>query len=180
MNISRIKRHKFSFGKEFTMIVFKKAVNLIFYYILGIIIANLAVGILSLILKISLITVQGPTLFSQISEIVTYYATLSIASLLLFRLFGKKQPQIKYKEIVFFGVLIVALHLVIIFFAGWGTVWSITTGSLQLTKIMYAGGNGLIESLREIPRLYYFVALVIGDVCFIIFALIGYSKGISK
>lgn len=98
------------------MIVFKKAVKLIFYYILGIIIANLAVGILSLILKISLITVQGPTLFSQISEIVTYYATLSIASLLLFRLFGKKQPQIKpqikYKEIVFFGVLIVALHLV--------------------------------------------------------------------
>ena len=163
------------------MIVFKKAANLIFYYILGIIIAILAVGILSLILKISLITVQGPTMFSQISEIVTYYTTLSIASLLLFRLLGKKQPQIiKYNEIVFFGVLIVVLHLVIIFFAGWGTVWSITTGSLPLTKIIYAGGNGLIESLREIPRLYYFIALVIEDVCFIVFALIGYFKGISK
>lgn len=162
------------------MIVFKKAFNLILYYTLGIIAANLAVGILSLILKISLTTVQGPTLFSQISEIVTYYTILSIASLLLFRLLGKKQPQIKYKEIIFFGVLIVVLHLVIIFFAGWGAVWSISTGSLSLTKIMYAGGNGLIESLRDIPRLYYFIALVIQDVCFIIFALIGYSKGIQK
>ena len=70
--------------------------------------------------------------------------------------------------------------LVIIFFAGWNTVWFITTGSLGLRKIMYVDSNGLIESLRDIPRLYYFMALVIEDACFIIFALIGYSKGISK
>lgn len=159
--------------------MYKKAVNLILYYVLVIIISNLAVGILSLILKFFLVTVQGPTLFSQISAIITYYIALCIASYLLFRLLGKKHPQIKYKEIILFGVLIVLLHLLIIFFGRWSTVWFIT-GSLALAEIMFVGGNGFIESLTEIPRLYYFIALVIEDVCFIIFALIGYSKGLQN
>lgn len=160
--------------------MFKKAVNLMLYYILGIVIANLAVVILTLILKISLITVQGPTLFSRISEIATYYIILCIASFLLFRLLRKKQSQIKYKEIILFGTLIVSLHLIIIFFGEWNTVWLITNSSLPLVKIMYTGGNGFTESLREIPRLFYFIALVIEDVCFVIFALIGYSKGLQN
>ena len=158
--------------------MYKKAVNLILYYVLVIIIANLVVGILSIILKISLVTVQGPTLFSQISEIATYYIALYIASYLLFRLLGKKHPQIKNKEIILFGVLIILLHLLIIFFGRWSTVWFITNGSLA--EIMFVGGNGFIESLTEIPRLYYFIALVIEDVCFIIFALIGYSKELQN
>lgn len=85
------------------MKIFKRASTLISYYILGIIIANLAAGTMHLLLKISLVTVQGPTLFSQVLSVLAYYIALCIASFLLFKLLRKKRPQIKYREVFLYG-----------------------------------------------------------------------------
>lgn len=120
-------------------------------------------------------TVQGPTMATRISEIATFYISFSIASFFLFRKYGKKQPII-HREIVIFFSLILLLHFIIIFFGEWNTVWTVTTGTIQLVGVMYSGG-GHIESLRDIPRLYYYVALTIGDICFVIFSSIGILRG---
>lgn len=159
--------------------ILKKVLNFIIPYALSIIIANLIVGILSLIFKISLITVQGPTMITRISEIVTYYISLSILSFFLFRLYSKKDPQLKLKEILLFYFIIIILHSAIILFGEFKAIWLITTGSGGLTNIIYTGG-GYIESIREIPKLYYFMPLVLEDICLITFSLLGYFKGYRK
>lgn len=118
-------------------------------------------------------------MFSQISAIAIYYIALCIASFIFFRLLRKKQPQIKGREIILYGALMVLLHFVIVFFGGWNIIWFITNGPTELAKFLYTGGES-IASLTYIPRFYYFVALLIEDICFIAFALIGHSKGASK
>lgn len=161
------------------MILLKKVTSFILHYALAILIANFVVGVLTLIFKVSLLTVQGPTMVSKISVIVTYYTVLSIAFFFLFRSYGKKKTQLRLKEISLYVGLIVIMHTVIVFSAGWPTVWLITIGSLSLADFMYTGG-GFISSIREIPRFYYFVALAIEDTCFVVFSLIGYYKGSHK
>ena len=158
------------------MTLFKRWFVFIFYYALAFLIANLTVGILSLILKMLLVTVQGPTMVTRVSEIVTYYLSFSIASFFLFRRYGKKQQPVKHREIVLFYSLIILLHFIIVFYGEWNTVWSVTTGTIQLAQIMYSGGEH-IASLTDIPRAYYYNALTIGDICFVIFSLIGIFTG---
>lgn len=158
------------------MTLFKNWFVFIIYYVMAFFIANLIVGMLSLIFKIFLVTVQGPTMVTRISEIATFYISFSIASFFLFRKYGKKKQPIKFREIVIFFSLIILLHFIIIFFGEWNTVWTVTTGTIQLVGMMYSGG-GYIESLRDIPRLYYYVTLTIQDICFVIFSSIGILRG---
>lgn len=157
----------------------KKGASFLFHYVLAIFIANLAVGILSLILKILLVTVQGPTMITWILEIGTYYIALSFAFFFLFRSLGVKQTGLKLIEIFLTVLIILIFHAVIVFTANWPTVWNITTGSSSLAVFLYTGG-GYIESIREIPRLYYFVALFLEDICFLIFSSIGYDVGFHR
>ena len=118
-------------------------------------------------------------MITRISEIVTYYISLSIVSFFLFRLYSKKDPQLKLKEILLFYFIIIILHSAIILFGEFKAIWFITTGSGGLTNIIYTGG-GYIESIREIPKLYYFMPLVLEDICLITFSLLGYFKGYRK
>jgi hypothetical protein len=159
------------------MILIKKAATFLMQYALAILIANLAVGILSLIFKITLLTVQGPTKFSRLSEIATYYIALSFASYFLFRSYAKKHTALKLTVTLLAAGLILILHAVVLFTAEWNTVWYMTTGSSALAKQLYTGG-GYLESMRDIPRLYYFMALFLEDLCFLIFSSIGYYLGI--
>ena len=156
--------------------MFKKVTSFVFRYALVVLIANLLVGILSLIFKVSLITVQGPTMFSRISGIIIYYVFLSVASFLIFKNFRKKQNHIQPTEIAVFLGLIFVIHTVLVFAAEWSVVWFLSTGSLPLAELIYNGG-GYLESIREIPRFYYFVALALEDLCIFTFSLIGYHKG---
>jgi hypothetical protein len=158
------------------MTLLKRCFVFIIYYAMAFLIANLTVGVLSLIFKIFLVTVQGPTMVTRILAIAIFYISFSIASFFLFRKYGKKQQPIKYREIVIFFSLIILLHFIIIFFGEWNTVWTVTTGTIELVGMMYSGG-GHIESYRDIPRLYYYVALTIGDICFVIFSSIGVLRG---
>ena len=63
----------------------KKTGSFLLRYILILFIAGLATGLLSLILKVSRVTVQGPTTISTVSGIITYYIAVSLASFFLFK-----------------------------------------------------------------------------------------------
>ena len=152
----------------------KKTFIFAFYYIMAILIAIFSVGILSLMFKVFLVTVQGPTTFTQISEIVTYYMTLSIASFLLFRSYGKGHLQNKPKTFFLFIALIPVFHAVQLIFVELPTIY-LFKGSLQLAQFLYTNG-GHLESIREIPRFYHLISIAIEDICFIVFSLFGYFK----
>ena len=152
--------------------MFKKVIAFVLRYALAVLIANLSLGILSLIFKVSLLTVQGPTMFSRISGIAIYYIFLSIASFLIFKTFRKKQNHIQPTEVAIFLGLIFVIHTVLVFGAEWPVVRFISTGSLPFAELIYSGGD-YIESIREIPRFYYFVALALEDLCIFTFSLIG-------
>lgn len=158
------------------MILAKKVSSFLLHYVMALLIANLVVGILTLLFKILLITVQGPTMASWILEIAAYYITLSFAFFFLFRSYAKKLTTLKLKEIMLAVSLILILHSVVVLTAEWPTVWYMTTGSSSLAKLLYTGG-GYLESMREIPRFYYFMALLLQDICFLVFSSIGYYKG---
>lgn len=154
----------------------------ILYFVISSFIAVIAQSFASLIFKLTLITVQGPTVFSTISEIVIFYIAFSIASFFLFRKYGKKYQQVKNREIVVFYISILLLHLIIIFYGGWNSIYTITNGSLPIAIRLYSGTferthGKLYSSLRDIPRIYYYIGQSIEDVCFIIFSLTGYLMG---
>ncbi|MDD4089626.1 MAG: hypothetical protein PHP29_08045 [Tissierellia bacterium] len=163
------------------MNLLKKWFIFILYYVIANLTAGLVVSFLSLIFKVLLITVQGPTVFSRISGIATFYISFSIASFFLFRRYGKKHQQVKSREIILFYSSIILLHFIIIFYGGWETVYAVTTGSLAVVESLYSGtfenAHGkLYSSLRDIPRTYYYMGKSIEDIDFIIFSLIGYLK----
>lgn len=154
----------------------KKGFSFLVHYVLAILIANLVVGMVSLLFKIFLITVQGPTMLSWVLEIAAYYTSISFAFFYLFRSFGEKQAGLIVKGIYLAAGMIFILQTLIVFTAEWPTVWLMTTGSSSLAHFLYTGG-GYLKSLREIPRFNYFVAWLIEDLCFLIFSSFGYSIG---
>ena len=166
------------------MLYLKRLANCLFRYILGIIIAILACGILALIFKLLLITVQGPTIISQLSDVFVFYGTLSIAFFFLFRNYGVKQLTCNIKEFSIYIIITVVLHAIIIISVdSWSGIWFISTGTGTFVKVMYTGVDGLgrsIKSYSEIPRMYYYIALMIEDVCFIVFSFLGYCIGFFK
>ncbi len=164
------------------MALLKKWFVFILYYIIASFIAILVGAVVSLIFKLFLITVQGPTVFSVIIQIVTFYISFSIASFLLFRKYGKRNQQVKNREIILFYCSIILLHFIIIFYGEWDSIYTITNGSLPLTIRLYSGTfertHGILySSLRDIPRLYYYMGQSIEDICFIIFSLTGFLIG---
>lgn len=164
------------------MLFFKKMFAFLWRYILGIIIAILSCGFLALIFKLALITVQGPTVISQLSDVVVFYVVLSATYFYLFRNYEMKQSLNNLKEFSLYIAGIIFLHGIIIVSAkSWSALWLISSGTLTFTKLMYTGGiNRLVESYTQIPKMYYYIALAIEDVCFIVFSILGYCNGISR
>lgn len=93
------------------MALLKRWFIFILYYVVASLIGIVSVSFLSLIFKLLLITVQGPTVFSTIAGIVTFYIAFSIASFFLFRNYGKKHQRVKSREIVLFYGSILLLNL---------------------------------------------------------------------
>ncbi|NLC66188.1 MAG: hypothetical protein GX752_04515 [Clostridium sp.] len=160
----------------------KKWIIFILYYLISSLFAILGVSFLSLIFKLLKITVQGPTVFSSIAEIVVFYICFSILSFFLFKNYGKKHKEIKKRELIVFYGSVLLLHFTIIFYGRWNSIYTITNGSLPLAIRLYSGTferthGRLYLSLRDIPRIYYYIGLSIEDFCFIIFSLTGYLIG---
>lgn len=150
--------------------------SIVWRYALVILIANLSTAVLSLLFKLSLLTVQGPTTLSRTSGIVIYYMVLSAASYLMFKRFRKKQDQIRRTEVAIFLGFVFLIHTLVVCMAQWPVVWFFSTGSLPLAQFIYNGGE-YIESIRDIPRSYYFVALALEDLCVFTFARIACKTG---
>lgn len=164
------------------MALLKKWFVFIVYYIIASFIALLAGAVGSLIFKLLLITVQGPTVLFVIVQIVTFYISFSIASFFLFRKYGKRNQQVKNKEIILFYSALILLHFIIIFYGDWDSIYTITKGSLPVTIRLYTGTfertHGILySSLRDIPRIYYYIGQSIEDICFMIFSLTGFLIG---
>lgn len=157
----------------------KKTWTIIMPYAMSVLTANLIVAILIIIFKLTLVTVQGPTTVTRISEIATYYISLSTAAFIFFYLSKNRNQQKTLKEILYFYAYIMVTHVMIIFFASWEWVWFATLGSFRLTYAMVVDG-GYIESIREIPRLFYLLPLIIEDFCLLFFSSIGHLKGYHK
>lgn len=164
------------------MLFFKNMFALLWRYILGIIIAVLSCEILALIFKLTLITVQGPTMFTQVSDVVAFYIALSVSFFFLFRNYGIERLLRSMKEFLLYAIVTVVLHTIIIKSVdSWSGIWFVSTGTWTFVELMYTGGMiRLVESYTEIPRMYYYIALVIEDVCFIVFSLLGYCNGFHK
>lgn len=157
----------------------KKTITLIGYYGLSLFMAVLLSGIVSIALTLSLVTVQGPTLFSQTSMIAAYFVGLAMASLVLFRAYAKKYPESRRTEVLLLAGLIMIFHAAMIFSGAWSPVWGFFNGSFSLAHLLY-NGWGFLESVRDVPLIYILGALLIEDICFAVFSLIGYSLGRKK
>lgn len=160
----------------------KKWIIFILYYLITSFTSVLGVSLLSLILKLFKITVQGPTVFSTIAEIIVFYIFFLVLSLFLFKRYGQKYKKLNTREILIFYSSILLIHFIIIFYGRWSSIYTITNGSLALAVRLYSGTfertHGMTYfSLRDIPRIYYYSGQTIEDISFIIFSLVGFLIG---
>jgi hypothetical protein len=77
-------------------------------------------------------------------------------------------------------LILFIIQISVVFFADFNTLWLIELGTLSLTKYIYLGGISYIESLREIPRVYYLIALIIKDVVFLSFSVLGVAENLDQ
>lgn len=138
------------------MIFLNKAFSCLRRYILGIVIAVICDAILSLVYKLALIIVQGPTLFSRLSHVIVFYVALSASYYFLFNQYGRKQTSNDLKKLLMYLFVIVGFHLIIALNAGFSTLRFISTGASDLSSLLY---NKIYSSFREIPRAYFLLAL---------------------
>jgi len=108
-----------------------------------------------------------------------FYVSLSGSYYFLFLQYGRKQSSYNLKEFLMFTCLIVWLHLIFALNASYSALWFISTGASDLPSLLYNGAN-IVRSFREIPRVYYLLALLIEDICFVVVSLRGYCKGVHK
>ena len=160
------------------MVWYKKLFLFGSIYLSVILIANLVTGLVSFAFKLSLVTVQGPTLLSRLAMVAAYYIALSLAFFLLFRYLSHRYRFARQDFYVFFGIVVLS-HVLIVLFGRWDALWMVTTGTTGLAQLIYAQG-GYLESLRDIPRIYYAIGLAIEDICLVVFSFSGYFKPSSK
>lgn len=154
------------------MKVFKNYLKVFVFYIGAFVLANLALALVSVIFKATLETVQGSTLTSRITEIVVFYLVFALVSFLVFRYHRGRLDISLHQEIIVVTLLVLIAHALIVFLASWNIIWSISSGTQQLASFMHSGMTP-VASMSDIPRMYYFIALLIKDLLFGVFALLG-------
>ncbi len=159
----------------------KKALKFLLLYSVIIFTSNLVVGIVSLFFKMALVTVQGPTVVSVFIEITVFFIAVAICASFVFKKNGKTRQFTSFNELCFHMLILFIIQIFVVFFADFNTLWLIELGTLSLTKYIYLGGISYIESLREIPRVYYLIALIIKDIVFLSFSALGLChSGINR
>jgi len=148
----------------------KKFISYLWRYIAAVILAVLIYALAGLVLKITLLTVQGPTLSSRVIETIIYYISIIAAVFLLFKAYGRKEPPLPTWQLILYPAIITLLHIIIALSVSLQMLFIMTTGANVLAELMYAGSR-LIISSTEMPRCYYLVALVIQGLFFIGFSL---------
>lgn len=82
------------------MLKYRKYPILVLYFFRILFLANVIMGITSLILKLTLVTVQGPTEMSQLLQLTTYYAAIAVFSYLMIKRLNQKNLSISTFDLV--------------------------------------------------------------------------------
>lgn len=119
----------------------------------------------------------------QLCDVVGFYVALSVSYFFLFRNYGMKQSSRNIKKFPLYVIIMVVLHTIIVASVdSWSGIWFISMGTLTFVELMYIGVDEIARLITysEIPRMYYYIAMAIEDVCFVFFSLFGYFIGVHK
>ncbi len=111
--------------------------------------------IIPLLLKVTRLTVQGPTQFTDSIETVGYYIIFGLASFLLYRRFAKKNPNVNYGSLFVFVCLIIVAHLISVYFGSWATALKISPNGWQISELFSKGrafvpNSGILKTLYDL------------------------------
>lgn len=155
----------------------RKFFVLMLYFMFILFVANVAMGIAGLILKMMLITVQGPTITSRLLQIAVYYITIALLSYLIYKRNTKLNEGIHGIEIIVVLIFILTIESLINYSGRITLFLLLTSGTISVASFKYSFDVNVIESIREIPKVYFFVSDFIEFMLMSCFSLIGLQLG---
>ena len=155
------------------MLKYRKYPILLIYFVLILFLANVTMGVTSLILKLTLVTVQGPTEMSQLIQLTTYYAAISIFSYLMIRRLTQKNPSISTLELVMIIVILFIIESLLNYFGNISMFLPLTSGTISTASYLYAFDVSYIISVRNIPKIYFLKSDFLEFLIMIVFSLVG-------
>jgi len=155
------------------MLKYRKYLILLIHFVLILFLANVTMGVTSLILKLTLVTVQGPTEMSQLIQLTTYYAAISIFSYLMIRRLTQKNPSISTLELVMIIVILFIIESLLNYFGNISMFLPLTSGTISTASYLYAFDVSYIISVRNIPKIYFLKSDFLEFLIMIVFSLVG-------
>lgn len=155
------------------MLKYRKYPILLIHFVLILFLANVTMGVTSLILKLTLVTVQGPTEMSQLIQLTTYYAAISIFSYLMIRRLTQKNPSISTLELVMIIVILFIIESLLNYFGNISMFLPLTSGTISTASYLYAFDVSYIISVRNIPKIYFLKSDFLEFLIMIVFSLVG-------
>ena len=155
------------------MLKYRKYPILLIHFVLILFLANVTMGVTSLILKLTLVTVQGPTEMSQSIQLTTYYAAISIFSYLMIRRLTQKNPSISTLELVMIIVILFIIESLLNYFGNISMFLPLTSGTISTASHLYAFDVSYIISVRNIPKIYFLKSDFLEFLIMLVFSLVG-------
>lgn len=155
------------------MLKYRKYPILLIHFVLILFLPNVTMGVTSLILKLTLVTVQGPTEMSQLIQLTTYYAAISIFSYLMIRRLTQKNPSISTLELVMIIVILFIIESLLNYFGNISMFLPLTSGTISTASYLYAFDVSYIISVRNIPKIYFLKSDFLEFLIMIVFSLVG-------
>lgn len=158
---------------RYNMLKYRKYPILLIHFVLILFLPNVTMGVTSLILKLTLVTVQGPTEMSQLIQLTTYYAAISIFSYLMIRRLTQKNPSISTLELVMIIVILFIIESLLNYFGNISMFLPLTSGTISTASYLYAFDVSYIISVRNIPKIYFLKSDFLEFLIMIVFSLVG-------
>ncbi len=164
------------------MLKYRKYPILLIHFVLILFLANVTMGVTSLILKLTLVTVQGPTEMSQSIQLTTYYAAISIFSYLMIRRLTQKNPSISTLELVMIIVILFIIESLLNYFGNISMFLPLTSGTISTASYLYVFDVSYIISVRNIPKIYFLKRDFLEFLIMLVFSLVGiyYARKTNK
>lgn len=167
---------------RYNMLKSRKYPILIIHFVLILFLANVTMGVISLILKLTLVTVQGPTEMSQLIQLTIYYAAISIFSYLMIRRLTQKNPSINTFDLVVIIIILFTVEGILNYFGFITMFLTLTSGTIATASYLYAFDVSYIISVRNIPKIYFLKSDFLEFLIMLVFSLVGiyYARKTNK
>ena len=167
---------------RYNMLKYRKYPILLIHFVLILFLANVTMGVTSLILKLTLVTVQGPTEMSQLIQLTTYYAAISIFSYLMIRRLTQKNPSINTFDLVVIIIILFTVEGILNYFGFITMFLSLTSGTIATASYLYAFDVSYIIFVRNIPKIYFLKSDFLEFLIMLVFSLVGiyYARKTNK